>query len=130
MTWTSDITTDIGLIRMEMGDDTLGTGVLPDGSNLSDEQLQIYLDREGTVMRAVAGICEMLATRWSAMADLQVGPRRESLSQVSAMYARRAESLRERYGEPDDASGATAWSVGWAREDGYADAYTTAEYSL
>lgn len=129
MTWTSVLSTDIGLMRLELGDDALGAGVLPDGSNLSDEQLQVYLDREGTVMRAVAGVCEMLATRFAAVADLQVGPRRESLSQVSKSYAERAARLRETYGTPlvDDAG--AVLTVGFARVDGFSEAQTAGGYA-
>ena len=63
MTFTTALTTDIGKIRLELGDDTASAGVLPTGLNLTDEQLQVILDREGSVMRTVAGVCELLATR-------------------------------------------------------------------
>lgn len=118
MSITTSLTTEIGQVRLELGDDNAAAGVLPDGSNLSDEQVTLYLAREGSVMRAVAGICEMLATRWAAVADLHVGPRRESYSQISKQYAARAATLRERYGDSE------AWldgllSVPVRREDGY-----------
>ena len=132
MTFTVTLTTDIGKIRLELGDDTSGSGVLPTGINLTDEQLQVILDREGSVMRAVAGCCELLATRYAQLADLQVGPRRESYSQVSAAYLKRAAELRDRYG---DASGTTAeaptysgvYSVSVIRVDGYSNDVTSTE---
>lgn len=132
MTFTTALTTDIGKIRLELGDDTASAGVLPTGANLTDEQLQVILDREGSVMRTVAGVCELLSTRWAQLADLQVGPRRESYSQVSAAYLKRAAELRDRYG---DASGATAeeatysgvFSVSVIRTDGYSDDLSSTE---
>ena len=129
MTWTSALNTDIGKMRLELGDDALGAGVLPDGSNLSDEQLQIYLDREGTVMRAVAGICEMLATRFAAVADLQVGPRRESYSQISKGYAGRAAQLRDLYGAPLVEDAGAVLVAPLQRVDGYYEAQATGGYA-
>lgn len=119
MSFTTSLSTDIGLVRMELGDDVFGSGVLPNGSNLSDDQVQALLTREGSMMRAVAGACELLATRYAGLADLAVGPRRESLSQIGAAYSQRAESLRVRFGEP--ASSAAVWSVGVTRVDGYSE---------
>ena len=83
-------------------------------------------------MRTVAGCCELLSTRWAQLADLQVGPRRESYSQVSAAYLKRAAELRDRYG---DASGATAeeatysgvFSVSVIRVDGYSNDVSSTE---
>lgn len=125
MTFTATLSTDIGKVRLELGDDTGGSGILPDGSNLTDEQIQIYLDREGDVMRSVAGICEMLATRWAQVADLAVGPRRESFSQVSKGYADRAQKLRDRYGEPEG-----IYSVSVVRADGYSNAVPSTETDI
>jgi len=127
MTIETSLTTEIGQVRLELGDDSEVQGVLPNGDNLSDDQITLYLEREGSVMRAVAGICEMLATRWASVADLAVGPRRESYSQIAKQYAARAVQLRDRYGE----SG--SWldgfiSVPVARSDGYSAAQ--AEYSV
>lgn len=122
MTWTNTLSTDIGKVRLELGDDTFAAGVLPDGSNLSDEQVQVFLDREGSVMRAVAGICMMLSVRWGQVSDLSVGPRRESYSQVAKAYAERAAMLRDQYGAPLVDDEGTVLSVAFARADGYATA--------
>lgn len=116
MTWTYRIGTDIGKVRLQLGDDTESSGVRPDGSNFTDEEIQTYLDREGSVMRAVAGLCETLALQYARMADIRVGPRSESLSQIGAGYAKRASLLREMYGGI-----ASAYSVGVTRVDGYSD---------
>jgi len=129
MTYTTTLSTDTGLVRLELGDDTLGAGVLPDGENLSDEQIAIYLTREGNVMRAVAGICEMLATRFAAVADLQVGPRRESYSQVSKAYATRAGQLRDLYGAPLVEDAGAVLVAPLQRVDGYYEAQATGGYA-
>lgn len=128
MTIETSLTTEIGQVRLELGDDNTAQGVLPDGSNLSDDQVQLYLTREGSVMRAVAGICEMLATRWAAVADLQVGPRRESYSQIAKQYAARADQLRDRYGTGELGSLMDGFvAVPVERVDGYTT--TASEYS-
>lgn len=47
MTLTYDISTDIGRVRLSVGDydiTTTGAGVKPNGDNFSDEELQVYLD--------------------------------------------------------------------------------------
>jgi hypothetical protein len=135
MTFSIALTTDIGKIRLELGDDTAGAGVLPTGNNLTDEQLQVVLNREGSVMRTVAGVCELLSTRWAQLADLQVGPRRESYSQVSAAYLKRAAELRDRYGDASgtDAEQATysgVFSVSVIRADGYSENLPSTESDL
>lgn len=129
MTYTTTLSTETGQVRLELGDDTLGAGVLPDGANLSDEQIAVYLTREGNVMRAVAGICEMLATRFAAVADLQVGPRRESYSQISKSYAERAAGLRDLYGAPLVEDAGAVLTASLQRVDGYYDAQATGGYA-
>jgi len=116
MTYTYRIGTDIGKIRLQLGDDTEESGVRPDGGNFSDEELQTYLDREGSVMRATAGLCETLALQYARMADLRVGPRSESLSQIAEAYEKRAAQLRAAYG-----GAAAGFAVGVTRVDGYSD---------
>jgi hypothetical protein len=116
MAWTYNVATDIGKVRLELGDDVNAAGVRPDGSNFSDEEIQVYLSREGSVMGAVAGLCEALATQYAWVTTIAVGPRRENLSDVAAMYRTRARDLREIYG---GAYG--AYAVGVIRTDGYSD---------
>jgi len=97
MTFTYDLTTAIGQVRLAIGDtsSTTGAGVRPDGTNLLDAEIAYFLTAEGDdVGLATARACETLAMMWANVADLQVGPRRESLSQVSARYAERAAVLR------------------------------------
>lgn len=97
MTFTYDLATAIGQVRLAIGDTSsaTGAGVRPDGTNLSDAEIAYFLTAEGDdVGLATARACEALAMMWSNVADLQVGPRRESLGQVAARYAERAAALR------------------------------------
>lgn len=117
MSFTYDLTTDIGQIRLEIGDTEEGQGVKPDGSNFSDEELQVILDREGGVMAAVAGVCEVLATQYARLVDTSVGPRREALGSIAQQYAARAAQLRKQYG----GAGMAMMSAAVVRVDGYSD---------
>lgn len=126
--FTTDLDDDIGQLRLELGDDVSGSGVKPDGSNFTDAQLQAFLDREGSVMRALAAACENLARRWSLVANITVGPRSEQLGQIAGQWSKRGEELRDQYG---GAAISGAFAVMPARVDGYSDAADSAtEYSL
>ncbi len=119
MSFTYDISTNVGQVRFELGDDTEDSGVKPDGSNLSDEEINILLTREdSTVMRAVAAACEALARMYARFVDLSVGPRREALNQASAAYAERAKELRDEYGGGGGVS-RKATSGGIVKVDGF-----------
>lgn len=118
MTFTYDTATDIGQVRLELGDEVSGNGVKPTGANLTDEELQVWLTREGSVMRAVAAACEALSRAWSRMASTTVGSRSEQLQSVAAQYAERAKTLRAQHG--GGTSGVS--TVSFKRTDGYATA--------
>lgn len=109
----------ISKVRMELGDNVAGSGVLPDGSNLSNEEIASKLsDLDSNVTATVAALAGLLARRWANHADVQVGPRRESLSQVSKQWAELASEL-------SNAGLGGAWvsfSVGTQTGDGYAEA--------
>ena len=101
MSFTYILTTDIGKLRLEIGDtsSTAGRGVKPDGTYITDEELQVLLDREGSVVgRAAAATCEVLARMYARFVDMTVGPRRESLSQASQAFTVQAKELRRQYG--------------------------------
>lgn len=100
MSFSYDLGNDIGKLRLEIGDTVAGVGPRPDGTNLSDEELQVWLTREGTVGRAAAAACEALARAWSSIADTSVGPRSESASQVAEAWRTRAAELRQVHGYP------------------------------
>ncbi len=117
MAFTYVLTTDIGKLRFELGDisATAGKGVKPDGTYITDEEIQLLLDREGSVGRATAAACEVLARMYARFVDIAVGPRREALSQASKAYSELAREFRRQYG-----GGANrAASGGIIRADGY-----------
>lgn len=120
MTFSYDVHGDIGKIRLYTGDTTEGLGVKADGTNFSDEELTLLLDQEDSDWRrTVAAVCEILSTDWARVADVTVGPRKESLSGVSRRFAAIASSFRSQYG---GGGAATTFSVGLKREDGYSEA--------
>lgn len=121
MSFTYDLTTDIGKVRLWLGDITQGRGMRPDGSNISDEEIALILDQErdtastqNTIMRAVAACCELLANAWSSVAgNITIGSRSEAHQQAE-QFARRAAALRAQYGGT-----ALSFSVAFMRNDGY-----------
>ena len=117
MAFTYDTSTDIGKLRLEIGDTEFTEGVKPDGSNFSDGELQVWLTREGDVSRATAAACGALARMWARVADISIGPRKESLGAVSKRWAEEAKRLREQYG----GAGEECYSIGAIRVDGFSD---------
>lgn len=106
-------------VRFELGDTTAGQGVRASGANLSDEELTVLHDREGSdTMRTVAAACEMLARDWTRVASVTVGPRSQQFGTIAAQYAARAAELRVQYGGAIIAT--TGFSFTPARNDGYA----------
>ncbi len=117
MTFTYDLTTDIGAIRLQLGDTATANGVRADGSNLTDEELAYFLTAEGSVDGAVAAACEMLSRDWAKAANYTIGPRSEQLGKVSAEWASRAAEIREK------TSGQwQSFSMTPKRVDGYSEA--------
>lgn len=95
MSFTYDVSTDVGKVRIALGDTVEGSGVRPDGSNLGDEEIEYFLAvEESSVDGATARACEVLATQWANVADLTVGPRSEKLGQVAERYGERAKAIR------------------------------------
>lgn len=117
MTFSYDLDTDIGKVRLEIGDTVESQGVKPNGSNLTDEELQHMLDEEGSVGRASARACEILARFYAPLVDLAVGPKRESLSKAHAQWMKVAKDLRAKHGGT-----AATFSVGVIPKDGFSKA--------
>lgn len=91
----------ISKVRLEIGDTVSGTGIRPDGTNLSDEEIAVWLDQEDDdVMLAAARACDAMSRAWSVVANETVGPRKTEFGKVSGEYEKRAESLRGTYGRP------------------------------
>ena len=126
MSFTYDISSSnptqaaISRVRLEIGDTVQGAGVLPDGGNLTDEEITVYLTRcNNDVDQTVSFLAGVLARRWATVADVSVGPRSESLSQVAKAWERQASLLAggEAYG---------AFSMSPTRTDGYSEAADSA----
>lgn len=110
MAFTNDLSTTIGKFRLLIGDNRENQGIMPDGSNFTDEELQAVLDMvDDDLAAAVAQATAILAKKWSVVSDTQVGPRKESLSQVAKAFERQAAS-----------QDGISFSVGFNRDDGYA----------
>lgn len=122
MAFTYDLSTNVGKIRLELGDTEANKGVKPNNGNLSDEELQYWYDRELNVMRAVAAACEALARMWSSSTTITIGPHSETLSLIQGNWADRAKLLRQQYG---DTPGSTSGK--FAPIPFYRDQYTITE---
>ena len=87
MSFTYDLSTDIGKIRLELGDtdSSTGQGVKPNGETFTDEELQTFIDSAGTW--ALAGMYSVRATR-EQVADVRL-----DLSQVAKELRAQADAL-------------------------------------
>lgn len=94
---TTDLTTNIGKVRLEIGDrdTTSGMGARPDGSNLSDDEIGYFLTAEGSVRLAAARSCEALAADWRKVATIWIGTRKEEAGAIAEGYAAQAALLRK-----------------------------------
>lgn len=98
MAFTYDLTAtgddlNISKVRLELGDNTEDDGVLPSGANFQDAEIQVYLDATSDdIGQTVSALCTVLSRRWASVADVAVGPRRESLSKISQQWADRAKA--------------------------------------
>ena len=109
----------ISKVRLEIGDNISGAGVLPSGSNLSDAEIAVWLDEESDhVMRTAARACEALSRHWTIIASYNDGPRGEQLGQVAQEWADKGKALREQYG----GSSGSAFAIETGRTDGYSEA--------
>jgi len=108
----------VARVRLEIGDTVAGAGVLPDGGNLSDEEIGVYLARTGNdVALTVSALAGVLARRWATQADVTVGPRSEKLSQVAQAWERQG-------GAPTGTAGAGGAGGVWlqpVRVDGFSE---------
>ena len=120
MTFTYVLTTDIGQIRLQIGDTTSGKGVRPSGANLSDEEIQVILDVEGTIMRTAAGCCEMLARDWSKVAVLGAGNAKEQMAAMADEFLKQAKYLRGIYGY-GGIEAIDSFNLSALRRDGYSE---------
>jgi hypothetical protein len=103
MAFTYELTTDIGKVRLEIGDTNATSGVKPDGLAFDDDELQVFLDAEGHVMRAAARACEVLGRSWATVTDIRIGPRSENLGAVAKTWSDQAARLRATWGDTPSA---------------------------
>lgn len=81
----------ISKVRLELGDTVANAGVRPDGSNLTDEEIRIWLtDEANDISQTVARAAAALANVWTTVANITVGPRREDLGSIAKAWADRA----------------------------------------
>lgn len=91
---------NISIVRLELGDNIQNAGVRPDGSNLTDEEIAIWLEKESDDIDAAVGrACAALAKMWTNVANITVGPRKEDLGQIAKAWADRAKDALPTYGE-------------------------------
>lgn len=103
MSFSYDPSTDVGRVRTEIGDTSLDAGILPDGVNFSNEEIQGYLTAEGDhVMRAVAHASEVAARRWAIVpTSASLGPESHRRD-TAAFFRTEAQRLRAIYGYVSD----------------------------
>ncbi len=117
------LTDAIGQVRLELGDNVYAAGVLPDGSNFSDQEITYYLGaNDNDVTRTVGALASVLARRYAMVADVSVGPRSESLSQIAKAWERQAALTAG-----GDAQ--TAFSLAPQRVDGFTGTVTPDDYT-
>ncbi len=130
VTYVGDLSTDRDKVRFYL-QDTVGSGPKPSGGNFTDAEVDGLIMVEGGWQGAVGAGFEALAVAWANYADLTVGPRKESLSQIGKRYAELAEEWMKRYG-----SASPVYVAGVVRVDGYSDDVasddvdTSSEYGL
>lgn len=101
MTFTYDLTEAdadlllISKVRLELGDTVSGSGVRPINANLSDEEIQSWLDEESDdIMRTVGRAALALSNMWaSAAVSETVGSHSISYGKISELWAKRAQSI-------------------------------------
>lgn len=91
MTWTyssTSLATDLAKVRLLVGDtDT-------NDQQVTDEEVQVYLDNAASVYYAAANTCEALAGKYLRRVDKSIGRASLSASQRAKAYREQAASLR------------------------------------
>ena len=96
MTWTYGCdpeNSDLDAVRLIVGDTDTNDQLL------KDEEINYFLDIEGSVRLASARAAEAVAAKFSRLVDETVGRVRVSFSQKAKQYKELAESLLETYNE-------------------------------
>lgn len=92
ITDTSDISS---LMRRELGDTRLNDGILPEGRNFSDDELDYFYDQEDDdFWNAVARAFDAAAAEWARYPEaFHMGPEYQKIPS-SSYFANRAQKIR------------------------------------
>lgn len=113
-----DVTTDVGLVRLQIQDTDLTNPLF------SDAEITIYLNqRGGNVLQAAADLCDVLAARFAQEFDFETDQQRFLRSQRSKAFAALSKTLRARA-----AGGITSYPT--TRIDGYSDDISSEDVSV
>ena len=105
-------------MRLELGDTRYEDGILPEGRNFSDEELDHFYSQEGSFWSAVARAFEAAAAEWGRYPDsFRLGPEQQHIS-AAKLYADRAAYIRKEVVRRG-ASGVGSRAI--TRADGYSD---------
>lgn len=106
MSFTYSLSTDLGKVRLAIGDTVSGSGPRPSGANYSDAEINVFLTpviaAGCTYGRAVAQLFRVLAGEWAGKASVSIGD-------YSVQYAAVADNYRKAAAEWErmtDATGA------------------------
>ena len=85
----TDLSTDLARVRLAIGDTTQDAGVRPDGTNFSDQELELFIDAAtsagGTWRNAVPSVLRILANQYAAAAKVSEDQDvREDLTRTAA----------------------------------------------
>jgi hypothetical protein len=120
MTFTYDVATDIGRIRLAIGDTVAAT------ADLSDEEIAAVLAQAESWQEAAARCVDVLIARYSRQAvSVRVGPLQRDLTALIGNFRALRQALVEQYGLTLDLRALTeeelgfAWVVGSDEEGEY-----------
>lgn len=120
MSFTNDLSTLIGKVRLELDDTTEATALF------TDEAIQVKLtERSDSVLLASADLCDILARRYARDFDFKTDDQEFRKGSRAKVWMELAASLRARAG----ASAGGLTSVPITRVDGYSDDLSTRDGS-
>lgn len=95
--FTTDLDTDTGKVRLNIGDTNYGSGPRPGNHNYTDRQIEYFLTESNTVTGACIHALFTLSAEWARYAvDEQLDESiRFNARDVSSQYHKRAEAMRE-----------------------------------
>jgi hypothetical protein len=120
-TYRGDLSTDLDKVRFYIGDTsdtaTGGTGVKPDGSNYTDEEINGVIATEGSYQAAVSSMAYTLAFAFASKSNLRVELYSESFSDIADRYQKLGDEWQEKADK--QVSGLSVSNI--TRVDGYSD---------